>query len=128
LAVCLIALGLAQRDGAAVAAGLGLALLICIVSVGLLYGGCWLFAEPSAARQGPGAASLIPYRALRAPWRLFFRLGKGPVHVNRVLQAMRADGLIELKGERPNIPDWDRLKEAGDFDPTYLHLKHEEAA
>ncbi len=50
-------------------------------------------------------------------------LGVTTVHVNRVLQDMRADGLIELKGERLNIPDWDRLKEAGDFDPTYLHLE-----
>jgi hypothetical protein len=49
LAVFLIALGLAQRDGAAVAAGLGLALLACVVSAGLLYGGWWLFAEPGAA-------------------------------------------------------------------------------
>jgi CRP-like cAMP-binding protein len=49
-------------------------------------------------------------------------LGVTTVHVNRVLQAMRADGLIELSGDRLNIPDWDRLKEVGEFDPTYLHL------
>jgi CRP-like cAMP-binding protein len=50
-------------------------------------------------------------------------LGVTTVHVNRVLQALRAEGLIELKGERLTIPDWDRLKEVGDFDPTYLHLE-----
>jgi CRP-like cAMP-binding protein len=50
-------------------------------------------------------------------------LGVTPVHVNRVLQEMRADGLIELHGERLNIPDWEKLKKAGDFDPTYLHLE-----
>ena len=55
-------------------------------------------------------------------------LGITTVHVNRVLQAMRADGLIELKGERLNVPDWDRLKEAGDFEPTYLHLESDQAA
>ncbi len=55
-------------------------------------------------------------------------LGVTTVHVNRVLQAMRADGLIELKGERLNIPDWDRLMKAGDFEPTYLHLEQQEAA
>jgi CRP-like cAMP-binding protein len=55
-------------------------------------------------------------------------LGITTVHVNRVLQEMRANSLIELKGNRLNIPDWDRLKEAGDFEPTYLHLKHQEAA
>ena len=55
-------------------------------------------------------------------------LGITTVHVNRVLKAMRADGLIELKGTRLTIPNWDRLKEAGDFDPTYLHLEQQEAA
>jgi hypothetical protein len=50
-------------------------------------------------------------------------LGITTVHVNRVLQEMRADGLVELKGERLNIPDWDKLMKAGDFDPTYLHLE-----
>jgi CRP-like cAMP-binding protein len=55
-------------------------------------------------------------------------LGITTVHVNRVLQAMRADGLIELKGERLNIPDWEKLKKAGDFEPTYLHLESDQAA
>ncbi len=55
-------------------------------------------------------------------------LGVTNVHVNRVLQQMRADGLIELSGDRLNIPDWDRLKEVGEFDPTYLHLESNQAA
>jgi CRP-like cAMP-binding protein len=55
-------------------------------------------------------------------------LGVTTVHVNRVLQEMRADGLVELKGDRLNIPDWEKLKEAGDFDPTYLHLESNQAA
>lgn len=55
-------------------------------------------------------------------------MGVTMVHMNRVLQAMRTDGLIELKGDRLNIPDWDRLKEVGEFDPTYLHLESNQAA
>jgi len=55
-------------------------------------------------------------------------LGFSTVHVNRVLQQMRADGLIELSGDRLNIPDWEKLKEVGEFDPTYLHLENEQAA
>ena len=55
-------------------------------------------------------------------------LGITTVHVNRVLQQMRTDGLIELQGNRLNIPDWEKLKKAGDFEPTYLHLRQEEAA
>jgi len=55
-------------------------------------------------------------------------IGVSTVHVNRVLQEMRANGIIELKGDRLTIPDWETLKRAGDFDPTYLHLKRDQAA
>jgi CRP-like cAMP-binding protein len=55
-------------------------------------------------------------------------IGVTPVHVNRVFQALRADGLIEQKGDRLNIPDWEKLKQAGEFDPTYLHLESHQAA
>jgi CRP-like cAMP-binding protein len=55
-------------------------------------------------------------------------IGVTPVHVNRVLQQLRADGLIELKGDRLTVYDWDKLKEVGEFDPTYLHLESNQAA
>jgi CRP-like cAMP-binding protein len=55
-------------------------------------------------------------------------MGITTVHVNRVLQQMRADGLIETKGTQVKIPDWDRLKQAGEFDPAYLHLEQEDVA
>jgi CRP-like cAMP-binding protein len=49
-------------------------------------------------------------------------LGLSTVHVNRVLQELRADGLITLRGRFLSVQDWPGLKEAGEFDPTYLHL------
>ncbi|WP_244610562.1 Crp/Fnr family transcriptional regulator [Microvirga pakistanensis] len=55
-------------------------------------------------------------------------LGISNIHVNRVLQQLRADGLIETKGTRLTIRDWEKLKQVGDFDPTYLHLEQEQAA
>jgi CRP-like cAMP-binding protein len=55
-------------------------------------------------------------------------IGVSTVHVNRVLQEMRANGIIELSGDRLYVPDWETLKRAGDFDPVYLHLKKEQAA
>jgi CRP-like cAMP-binding protein len=55
-------------------------------------------------------------------------LGFTNVHVNRVLQHLRAEGLIVTQGTRLTIPDWERLKQAGEFDPTYLHLVREDAA
>jgi CRP-like cAMP-binding protein len=55
-------------------------------------------------------------------------VGFTTVHVNRILQQLRNDGLIELKGERLFVPDWERLKQAGEFDPAYLHLENEQIA
>ena len=55
-------------------------------------------------------------------------LGISTVHVNRVLQELRGDGLIKLAGGTLTVLDWDGLKKAGDFDPTYLHLEQEQAA
>jgi len=54
--------------------------------------------------------------------------GLTTVHVNRVLQQLRGAGLITLKGGVLSVLDWDGLKKAGDFDPTYLHLEQEQAA
>ena len=45
------------------------------------------------------------------------------VHVNRTLQALRKNKLIELKGSKLTVLDWEGLQQAGDFDPTYLHLR-----
>ena len=50
-------------------------------------------------------------------------LGISTVHVNRTLQELRAAGLIRLQGARLTVLDWERLKEVGEFDPTYLHLR-----
>jgi CRP-like cAMP-binding protein len=50
-------------------------------------------------------------------------LGLTTVHVNRVFQKLRADGIIVMKGTQLNIPDWEKLKEAGDCDSAYLHLE-----
>ncbi|MBB3017500.1 CRP-like cAMP-binding protein [Microvirga lupini] len=50
-------------------------------------------------------------------------IGASPVHVNRVLQELRGDGLIRSKGTQVSILEWEGLKAAGDFDPLYLHLR-----
>ena len=50
-------------------------------------------------------------------------LGLSTVHVNRVLQDLRRDGLSSSKGRFVAIENWEQLKAAGDFDASYLHLK-----
>ena len=49
-------------------------------------------------------------------------LGLSAVHVNRVLQQLRKDGLITLDGKRLTIHDVARLEAFAGFDPSYLHL------
>ncbi|MGY6563773.1 Crp/Fnr family transcriptional regulator [Halomonas sp. KM-1] len=55
-------------------------------------------------------------------------LGISAVHVSRTLQALRADGLIQIEKTQVSVPDWEKLKEAGEFDPLYLHLQGRKGA
>lgn len=49
-------------------------------------------------------------------------LGLSSVHVNRILMALRADGLIDWRQKRVTIRNWDRLAASAEFDPLYLRL------
>jgi CRP-like cAMP-binding protein len=53
--------------------------------------------------------------------------GLTSVHVNRMLQDLRRDGLVELEKRSLTIPDLQRLKDAAMFNENYLHLDHEGA-
>jgi CRP-like cAMP-binding protein len=55
-------------------------------------------------------------------------LGLSRVQVNRVLRELGARGLIRSQDSTIAALDWEGLKQAGEFDPTYLHLSREEAA
>ncbi|HEX8444740.1 MAG TPA: Crp/Fnr family transcriptional regulator [Allosphingosinicella sp.] len=48
--------------------------------------------------------------------------GMTPVHVNRMLQQLRSDGLIELTGKVLTVLDPKGLQRAAKYDSTYLHL------
>ena len=53
--------------------------------------------------------------------------GLTPVHVNRTLQLLRSDGLIQLQGRRLIVPDLAALMRVGLFTPNYLHLERQPA-
>jgi CRP-like cAMP-binding protein len=55
-------------------------------------------------------------------------LGITGVHANRVLQEIRKDKLISLTKKTLTVLDWEGLKRAGEFEPTYLHLEDNRAA
>jgi hypothetical protein len=48
--------------------------------------------------------------------------GMSTVHVNRVLQDLRAEGLITSHGKTLIINDWERLQQVGQYNPDYLHI------
>ena len=48
-------------------------------------------------------------------------LGLTPVHVNRTLQWLRSEGLVEFGGGSLTVLNWRELKRAAGFDATYLH-------
>jgi CRP-like cAMP-binding protein len=49
-------------------------------------------------------------------------LGMSLVHMNRVLQRLRGEGLVDLRGRTLSLPDPERLAVLADFSPTYLGL------
>ncbi|MCT8267779.1 Crp/Fnr family transcriptional regulator [Afifella sp. JA880] len=55
-------------------------------------------------------------------------LGLSNVHMNRVLQRLRGDGLISFAGSRLVIHDIERLEEFAGFTPNYLHLDQQKLA
>ena len=48
-------------------------------------------------------------------------LGLTPVHVNRVVQTLRREGLLEMRNHAVSLPDLPRLTQLADFDDLYLH-------
>jgi CRP-like cAMP-binding protein len=48
-------------------------------------------------------------------------VGISPVHLNRSLQTLRADGMIRTVGRRMTIERWDDMAEMSDFTSVYMH-------
>ena len=47
--------------------------------------------------------------------------GLTPIHVNRMLHALSADGVIARDKRHVHIVDWNRMRRVADFDAAYLH-------
>lgn len=48
--------------------------------------------------------------------------GMTAVHVNRTMQALRGERVIQTDGRTIHVHDWDRLADIAEFDPAYLLL------
>ncbi len=83
---------------------------------------CHLICEIAARQRALGVDAGYDYLLPLTQEQIGDSTGLTPVHVNRVLQRVRQEKLIETKGNRVRIPNWEALKDAGDFTSGYLHL------
>lgn len=79
-----------------------------------------LFCELLARLRAVGLAQDDEYDFPLRQHELAEIVGLSTVHVNRTLQALRAEGLISLRNYRLKILDVPRLQERAVFDPGYL--------
>ncbi|MFC1459512.1 Crp/Fnr family transcriptional regulator [Microvirga arabica] len=84
-----------------------------------------LFCELFLRLQAVGLAEDYSFKLPLTQAELGDTLGLSTVHVNRVIQEMRAQGLITWRGETVVIEDWPRLQQIAEFDPTFLSLEVE---
>ena len=80
-----------------------------------------LFCEVFVRMRALGLAEKESFRLPMTQSELADACGLSPVHVNRVVQRLRREGLIISAGDVHAIANWEGLREAGDFDEGYLH-------
>ncbi len=54
-------------------------------------------------------------------------IGLTPIHVNRTLKSLEAEGLIVRDRRKVSFPDWERLREVADFNELYLHMNAQQS-
>jgi CRP-like cAMP-binding protein len=87
-----------------------------------------LFCELLVRLQAVGLATDDSYELPLTQVDLGDTTGLSNVHVNRTLQEMRRQGLVELRGKRLRILNLPRLRTIAEFKPNYLHLGERAAA
>jgi CRP-like cAMP-binding protein len=82
-----------------------------------------LLCELGVRLDAEGLAEDYGYELPMTQEQLADALGLTPVHVNRTLKALEAEGLIVRSKRSISFPDWKRLRHVGDFNQRYLHLE-----
>lgn len=81
-----------------------------------------LLCEFGTRLENAGIGDRISYELPMSQEQLADATGLTSVHVNRTLKGLAGRGLIDRRVRYVAISDWKRAEEAGDFNPTYLHL------
>jgi CRP-like cAMP-binding protein len=81
-----------------------------------------LLCELGIRLDASGLAEEYGYELPMTQEQLADAVGLTPVHVNRTLKALEAEGLITRSKRNISFPDWERMRSVGDFNQRYLHL------
>jgi CRP-like cAMP-binding protein len=73
--------------------------------------------------EAQGLAPEYGYELPMTQEQLADALGLTPVHVNRVLKTLEAEGLVTRNRRTIRFPDWDKMRGVADFNERYLHLE-----
>lgn len=84
-----------------------------------------LFCELFKRLEVVGKTQGLSYRMPLTQSELGDALGLSLVHVNRVVQALRTQGLVSWEGRVLTILDWEGLCTLAEFDSAYLYLNAE---
>jgi CRP-like cAMP-binding protein len=82
-----------------------------------------LLCELGVRLEAEGLAKDYGYELPMTQEQLADAVGLTPVHVNRTLKGLEADGLLIRTKRNISFPDWRRLRNVGDFNQRYLHLE-----
>lgn len=83
---------------------------------------CHLLCEIATRLRAPVDHGVIHFPFAVTQAQLADATGLTPVHVNRILKALRDEGLAAMSKREVKIFDWQRLVKTGDFDRRYLQV------
>jgi len=84
---------------------------------------CHLLCELGVRMYDAGRGTLNRYELPMTQQDFGDALGLTGVHVNRTFKGLSEESLVEKRRSSVYIKDWNRLVQAGDFSPHYLHLQ-----
>jgi CRP-like cAMP-binding protein len=86
-----------------------------------------LLCELAVRLESDGLIDQYGYELPMTQEQLADAVGLTPIHVNRTLKALDAEGLITRTKRNVAFPDWERMRQVGDFNQRYLHLEPQES-
>ena len=86
-----------------------------------------LLCELGVRLESEGLTEQYGYELPMTQEQLADAVGLTSIHVNRTLKALEAEGLITRTKRNIGFPNWERMREVGDFNQRYLHLEPQQS-